>query len=82
MNEEIKGRMQIMFGAGTGYDYTYLYPGIQKGVQAAGRVIRTPEDQGVVYLLDDRFGQATVRGLLPRWWHTSRHQICLTQEPT
>jgi len=81
VNEEIKGRMQIMFGAGTGYDYTYLYPGIQKVVQAAGRVIRTPDDQGVVYLLDDRFGQSSVRGLLPRWWHTSRHQIRLTESP-
>ncbi|MEH6671551.1 ATP-dependent DNA helicase [Halopseudomonas sp.] len=82
VNEEIKARMQIMFGAGTGYDYTYLFPGIQKVVQAAGRVIRTPEDQGVVFLLDDRFAQSTVRGLLPRWWQTSRHQIRLTEEPT
>jgi len=39
-----------------------------KVVQAAGRVIRSPEDQGVVVLMDDRFAQASVRALLPRWW--------------
>ena len=39
-----------------------------KGVQATGRVIRSPEDQGVVVLMDDRFAQASVRALLPRWW--------------
>ena len=41
VNEQLRQRMQAMFGAG--YDYTYLYPGIQKVVQAAGRVIRTAE---------------------------------------
>jgi len=68
INEEIKARMQQMFGQGSGYDYAYLYPGLQKVVQAAGRVIRTTSDQGVVYLLDDRFRQAKVRELLPGWW--------------
>ncbi|WP_119156477.1 ATP-dependent DNA helicase [Caldimonas tepidiphila] len=67
VNEQIKARMQAAFGAG--HDYTYLYPGLQKVVQAAGRVIRTPEDRGVVYLIDDRFAQARVRRLLPGWWH-------------
>ena len=53
INEQIKLRMAEMFGSG--YDYTYLYPGLQKVVQAAGRVIRTPQDSGVVHLMDDRF---------------------------
>jgi DNA excision repair protein ERCC-2 len=66
VNEQIMQRMQALFGAG--YDYTYLYPGIQKVVQAAGRVIRTQQDRGVVYLIDDRFGQSEVRRLLPQWW--------------
>lgn len=51
------------------YNYTYLYPGLQKVVQAAGRVIRTPEDTGVVFLMDDRFGTSEVKALLPAWWH-------------
>ena len=37
-------------------------------MQAAGRVIRTPDDRGVVHLIDDRFAQAQVRALLPAWW--------------
>ncbi|MEY4749883.1 MAG: hypothetical protein RIQ60_2097 [Pseudomonadota bacterium] len=55
-----------------GYDYTYLYPGLQKVVQAAGRVIRSPEDRGVVLLLDDRYGRREVRELLPVWWRVER----------
>ena len=66
VNEQMKLRMGAIFGAG--YDYTYLYPGIQKVVQAAGRVIRTQQDQGVVMLIDDRFAEPKVRPLLPRWW--------------
>ncbi len=66
VNEQVRQRMETTFGAG--YDYTYLYPGIQKVVQAAGRVIRTTDDRGVVYLIDDRFAQADVQALLPRWW--------------
>jgi len=67
VNEQIRARMEQLFGAG--YDYTYLYPGLQKVVQAAGRVIRTPQDEGVVHLIDDRFARAEVRRLLPAWWH-------------
>jgi Rad3-related DNA helicase len=66
VNEQIRRRMDAIFGAG--YDYAYLYPGMQKVVQAAGRVIRTREDRGIVWLIDDRFARAEVRALLPRWW--------------
>ena len=66
VNEQMKARMGQTFGAG--YDYTYLFPGIRKVVQAAGRVIRTQADTGVVYLIDDRFAQPAVRNLLPAWW--------------
>ncbi|RZL07308.1 MAG: hypothetical protein EOP40_16025, partial [Rubrivivax sp.] len=40
----------------------------QKVVQAAGRVIRGPQDEGVVVLMDDRFQRSEVRRLLPAWW--------------
>ena len=66
VNEQLRERMQTMFGAG--YDYTYLYPGLQKVVQAAGRVIRTEQDRGTVWLIDDRFARADVLDLLPTWW--------------
>jgi DNA excision repair protein ERCC-2 len=75
VNEQIKSRVHACLGHG--YDYTYLFPGMQKVVQAAGRVIRTTQDQGVVWLMDDRFGRAEVRALFPSWWasgaiHTGR----------
>ena len=66
INSEIERRMQALFGAG--YEYTYLYPGLQKVVQAAGRVIRTPADRGTLVLIDDRYRGARVRRLLPDWW--------------
>ncbi|MBT2339897.1 MULTISPECIES: ATP-dependent DNA helicase [Pseudomonas] len=73
VNEQIKQRMAVIFG--DGYDYTYLYPGLQKVVQAAGRVIRTQQDRGVVLLIDDRFAEARVQQLLPRWWQVNpEHQ--------
>ena len=65
VNEQLRARMGALFGSG--YDYTYLYPGLQKVVQAAGRVIRTELDQGVVYLIDDPFDTPEVRALLPGW---------------
>ncbi|RQN38563.1 ATP-dependent DNA helicase [Paraburkholderia tropica] len=66
VNEAIRARMDALYGAG--FDYTYLIPGLRKVVQAAGRVIRTERDSGVVHLLDDRFARPDVRALLPAWW--------------
>ena len=66
VNEQMRRRLQSAFGAG--YDYAYLFPGIRKVVQAAGRVVRTPTDVGTVYLIDDRFNRPEVRRLLPAWW--------------
>lgn len=66
VNEEFRRRIEQTFGAG--YDYAYLFPGIRKVVQAAGRVIRTPTDRGVVHLIDDRFARPEVLRLLPAWW--------------
>jgi len=66
VNEAMRRRMNAAFGAGD--DYTYLFPGLRKVVQAAGRVIRTPSDRGSVDLIDDRFGRTEVLRLLPRWW--------------
>ena len=66
VNEQMRRTMEAKFG--NGYDYMYLYPGLQKVVQAAGRVIRTEQDTGVVHLIDDRYRRPEVRRLLPRWW--------------
>lgn len=67
INEQMRMRMDAIFGSG--YEYTYLYPGLQKVVQAAGRLIRTKDDRGVVHLIDDRYTQPAVRNLLPKWWN-------------
>jgi DNA excision repair protein ERCC-2 len=71
VNDEMQARMEGRFGAG--YEYAYLYPGLQKVVQAAGRVIRTTSDRGVLYLIDDRFAEPRVRRLLPDWWQIQAH---------
>lgn len=52
-----------------GYDYAYKYPGMNKVMQAAGRVIRTVTDTGVVALLDERFLTSTYRAIFPREWN-------------
>lgn len=51
-----------------GFDYAYIYPGINKIMQAAGRVIRTETDKGRILLIDDRYYTLKYRSLLPREW--------------
>lgn len=52
----------------TGFEYAYLYAGMNKVEQAAGRVIRTVDDRGAILLLDDRFLQSQYQQLFPREW--------------
>ncbi len=52
----------------SGFDYAFRYPGINKVLQAAGRVIRTQEDRGIIVLLDERFLQSDYNALYPREW--------------
>lgn len=51
-----------------GFDYAYMYPGMNKVLQAAGRVIRTEEDKGVILLLDERFREKRCRDIFPKEW--------------
>ena len=51
-----------------GYDYAYIYPGMNKVLQAGGRLIRSEEDQGTIVLVDDRFLQRHYQNLLPVEW--------------
>lgn len=64
--EQVKARLDRLFGSERGY--ADLVPAMQKVVQAAGRVLRTPEDRGWLWLMDDRYGRPEVRRLLPAWW--------------
>lgn len=56
--------------AGAGFDYAFRYPGMNKVLQAAGRVIRTVDDVGIIVLLDERFLQYSYRRLFPREWES------------
>lgn len=57
---------------GTGFEYAYLYPGMNRVFQAAGRVIRTDSDRGVVLLIGQRFSAHQYRILFPRHWRPVR----------
>lgn len=66
LTEALRERLERTGGAG--WADAYLVPGLHKVVQAAGRLIRTPEDRGALLLLDRRFAESEVRALLPAWW--------------
>ncbi len=59
---------------GNGFDYAFRYPGMNKVMQSAGRVIRTAADHGVILLLDERFLQQEYQRLFPREW--DGFQVC------
>ncbi|WML37161.1 ATP-dependent DNA helicase [Clostridium sp. OS1-26] len=52
-----------------GFKYAYMYPGMNKVLQAAGRVIRTETDKGVIILVDDRFSDSEYKKLFPKEWY-------------
>ncbi|MFR5905952.1 MAG: ATP-dependent DNA helicase, partial [[Ruminococcus] torques] len=65
---------QYFSGIGSdGFEYAYLYPGMNKVLQSAGRVIRTEKDRGLILLLDERFSTGRYRELFPREWSNARH---------
>jgi Rad3-related DNA helicase len=58
--------------SGAGFDYAYTFPGMNRVLQATGRVIRSETDRGVVLLIDTRFAQERYRRLFPGWWQPRR----------
>lgn len=72
VNEALANCLQKSFGVG--HEYTYLYPGLQKVTQAAGRVIRSTSDRGTLYLIDERYTRSSVTRLLPSWWRPQAWQ--------
>ena len=65
-------------GEGEGYAYAYTYPGMNRVLQAAGRVIRRDEDYGVVVLIDDRYAAEPYLHLYPEHWE----QISSVSDPS
>lgn len=75
-NNILKAHYDITFD--NGFDYAYTYPGINKVIQAVGRVIRTKTDRGVAILLDDRFTSRKYLRLFPKFW--SHLTVCNDME--
>ncbi len=63
---------------GRGFEYAYLHPGLTRVVQAAGRVIRSENDRGVMVLMGKRFTEAAYRDLLPGYW---KEEMLITGDP-
>ncbi len=53
----------------SGFQYSYIYPGMTKVMQAAGRVIRTEIDKGIILLIDERFNSYSYKKLFPKHWY-------------
>ena len=64
--DRMRQRYEHDFGAG--FDYAYVYPGFNRVLQAAGRLIRSENDRGVVLLVDERFAEARYRRQMPSEW--------------
>ncbi|PKM95251.1 MAG: ATP-dependent helicase [Firmicutes bacterium HGW-Firmicutes-1] len=58
--------------SGIGFEYAYVFPGMNKVMQSAGRVIRTPSDRGVVVLIDERFNRPYYSQLFPDEWSSPK----------
>ena len=63
-----------------GFEYAYLYPGMNRVVQSAGRIVRSETDRGVIVLLDKRFAYENYSRLLPRDWYESSPDELTAQE--
>lgn len=65
---------------GKGFEYAFMWPGFNRVTQAAGRLIRSEDDFGIVLLIDDRYGRQDYRQLIPQDWnaqHTDDREECL-----
>ena len=70
--DTLKNRYTERYGEAHGFDYAYVYPGMGKVLQAAGRIIRSETDRGILLLIDDRYGAENYRALLPQTWQVQR----------
>lgn len=69
-NNILKDYYEVLYQ--NGFDYAYTYPGFTKVVQAAGRVIRSETDRGVVLLIDERFSYLKYQELMPKHWKNKK----------
>lgn len=69
--EAMRAYYQEIYEAG--HEYAYIYPGMNRVLQAAGRVIRRDDDRGVLLLIDDRLREHVYRRILPEHWHSLKY---------
>jgi len=62
-----------------GFEYAYLYPGLNKVIQSAGRLIRSAQDKGIVVLVGERFAQEQVNELLPDYWFQNPGDVVVSK---
>lgn len=77
VREEMRSYYQQNYQAG--FDYAYTYPAMAKAVQAAGRVIRTESDKGIIVLMDDRFIQPAYTKSMPQDWFAETPRELVSQ---
>src|SRR5690606_12994541 len=77
--ELVQAHFQRVYGRG--FEYAFLYPGMSKVIQAAGRVIRTETDRGVVVLVGERFATPRYTGLFPRDWYRRHPRELICPDP-
>ncbi len=65
---------------GAGFDFAYRFPGMQRVLQAVGRLIRTEEDRGSALLIDHRYHEWRYRSLFPAWWRVERSHQSFPEE--
>jgi len=65
---------------GDGFNYAYLYPGLNKVIQAVGRLIRSQQDKGIIVLVDERFCDEKIGTLLPEYWFQHPGDIKITDD--
>ena len=64
---------------GTGMEYAYLYPGMNKVIQAVGRLIRSYTDKGIILLIGERFAEDEFNLLLPDYWVDKKDDLLITK---
>lgn len=65
---------------GTGFNYAYLYPGINKVIQSVGRLIRSQQDKGVIVLAGERFANDEINQLFPEYWFEAEGDVVITED--
>ena len=62
-----------------GFNYAYLYPGINKVIQSVGRLIRSQQDKGIIVLAGERFAQDEINQLFPEYWFENEGDVVITE---